>query len=140
MPIALSTSSEYARQACQRTAEPAVGPEPKADAGAAQMNLYRNVGLVLVVLLVLLLAWLKGRKRAKARAEATTYVVEQLKAEQLERAQAAAPAVEPSPAMLALEANEHSETEAMMDELAALVERQPEDVAALLRGWLVERP
>ena len=28
----------------------------------------------------------------------------------------------------------------MRDELAALVERQPEDVAALLRGWLVERP
>ena len=27
----------------------------------------------------------------------------------------------------------------MRDELAALVERQPEDVAALLRGWLVER-
>ena len=25
-------------------------------------------------------------------------------------------------------------------ELSALVERQPEDVAALLRGWLVERP
>ena len=28
----------------------------------------------------------------------------------------------------------------MRDELAALVERQPDEVAALLRGWLVERP
>jgi flagellar M-ring protein FliF len=95
--------------------------------------------LVLVVLMILLLAWFKGRKRAKARAEATTYVVEQLRADALERAQTPAP-LESSPAMLALETSERSETENMMDELAALVERQPEDVAALLRGWLVERP
>jgi flagellar M-ring protein FliF len=34
---------------------------------------------------------------------------------------------------------EHAESDEIRDELAALVERQPEDVAALLRGWLVER-
>ena len=28
----------------------------------------------------------------------------------------------------------------MRDELVALVERQPDEVASLLRGWLVERP
>ena len=28
----------------------------------------------------------------------------------------------------------------MHDELVALVERQPDEVASLLRGWLVERP
>jgi flagellar M-ring protein FliF len=126
-------------RAAEKAAKADLAAAQKADAKSAQMGLYRNVGLILVVLLILLLAWLKGRKRAKARAEATTYVVEQLKAEQLERAQAAAP-VEPSPALLALETSEHSETEDMMDELAALVERQPEDVAALLRGWLVDRP
>ncbi|MET3960928.1 flagellar M-ring protein FliF [Marmoricola sp. OAE513] len=125
-----------------RTAEKAAAAElaaaKKADASANQMDLIRNSGLVVLVLLIVLLAWLKGRKRAKARAEATSYVVEQLRAEQLERAAAAA--VEPSPAMLALESTEQSETEEMLDELAALVERQPEDVASLLRGWLVERP
>lgn len=126
-------------RAAEKAAKADLAAAQKADAGAARMDLYRNAGLALLVLLILLLAWLKGRKRAKARAEATTYVVEQLKAEQLERAQAAAP-VEPSPALLALETSEHNETEEMMDELAALVERQPEDVAALLRGWLVERP
>jgi flagellar biosynthesis/type III secretory pathway M-ring protein FliF/YscJ len=42
-------------------------------------------------------------------------------------------------AVLALESMEHSESDEIRDELAALVERQPEDVAALLRGWLVER-
>lgn len=123
-----------------RTAEKAAKAElaaaEKADASATRMDLIKKSGLVVLVLLLLLLAWLKGRKRAKARAEATSYVVEQLRAEQLERAQAAA--VEPAPAMMALEAAEVSENDGMMDELAALVERQPEDVASLLRGWLVE--
>ena len=40
--------------------------------------------------------------------------------------------------MLALESTEQLKAEKMRAELAALVERQPEDVAALLRGWLVQ--
>ena len=32
------------------------------------------------------------------------------------------------------------ELDGMRDELVALVERQPDEVASLLRGWLVERP
>jgi flagellar M-ring protein FliF len=104
------------------------------------MKMIRNAGLVLAVALLLLLAWLKGRKRAKARAEATSYVVEQLRQEALERAAAQQAEVETSAALMALEATEHSESDDMREELAALVERQPEDVAALLRGWLVERP
>lgn len=125
-----------------RTAEKAAQAElaaaKKADASANQMHLIRNSGLVVAILIILLLAWLKARKHAKARAAATSYVVEQLKQEQLERSTVAQ--VEPSAAMLALESTENSETEQMLDDLAALVERQPEDVASLLRGWLVERP
>lgn len=109
----------------------------KADAHAQQMTLLRNSGLVVLILLVLLLAWLKGRKHARARAQATSYVVEQLRRDALERSGGEAQ-VEPSAAMLALESLEHSEADGIRDELTALVERQPEDVAALLRGWLVE--
>ena len=123
-----------------RTAEKAAAAElaaaKKADASAGQMQMIRNAVLVVAVLLILLLAWLKSRKRAKARAAATSYVVEQLRQEQQDRAAQAQ--LETSPAMLALESTEQSETEEMLDELAALVERQPEDVASLLRGWLVE--
>lgn len=125
-------------RSAEKAAKAELAAAEKADASASKMELIRNSGLVVLVLLILLLAWLKSRKRAKARAEATTYVVEQLRAEQAERAAIAA--TEPSPALLALESTEQSETEEMMDELAALVERQPEDVASLLRGWLVERP
>jgi flagellar M-ring protein FliF len=124
-----------------RSAEAAAKAElaaaKKADASAQRTTLIRNSGLVVLILLVLLLAWFKGRKHAKARAEATSYVVEQLRQEALERATAEA-ALEPSAAMLALESMEHSEQDGIRDELAALVERQPEDVASLLRGWLVE--
>lgn len=123
-------------RSAEKTAKAELAAAQKADASAKQMTLFRNSGLIVLVALVLLLAWLKGRKRAKARAEATSYVVEQLRAEQLERA--TANQVETSAALLALESTEQSETEDMLDELAALVERQPEDVASLLRGWLVE--
>ncbi|MFL6061052.1 MAG: flagellar basal-body MS-ring/collar protein FliF [Marmoricola sp.] len=125
-----------------RTAEKAAKAElaaaDKADAKSKQMGLIRNSGLVVLIAIIVLLAWFKGRKKARARATATEYVVEQLRLEALER-QAAVPLETPA-ALLALEATEHSETDDMLDELAALVERQPEDVASLLRGWLVERP
>ena len=125
-----------------RTAEKAAAAElaaaKKADANAEQWTLIRNSGLVVLIGLVLLLAWIKGRRRAQARAEATSYVVEQLRQDALDRAAAEA-VIEPSPAALALESMEHAESDEIRDELAALVERQPEDVAALLRGWLVER-
>lgn len=120
-----------------RSAEEAAAAELAAaadeDAAAARADLIRKGGIAGGVLLLLLLAWFRARRRAKARAQATSYVVEQLKAEQARLA-----ALENAPAALALEQAEESEEDALQDELNALVERQPEDVAALLRGWLVE--
>jgi flagellar M-ring protein FliF len=121
----------------EKAAKAELAAAQKADASAKQWSLIRNSGLAVLILLIVLLAWLKGRKRSRDRADAASYVVEQLRQEALERAAAQA-AVEPSPAVLALESMDNSEADEMRDELAALVERQPEDVAALLRGWLVE--
>jgi len=121
----------------EKAAKAELAAAAKADASARQWTLIRNSGLAVLIALIVLLAWLRGRKRARDRADATSYVVEQLRQEALERAAAQA-ALEPSPAVLALETMEHSEADEIRDELAALVERQPEDVAALLRGWLVE--
>ena len=47
-------------------------------------------------------------------------------------------ALEP-PAALALAEAEQVEEHNVREELSAIIERQPEDVATLLRGWLVER-
>ncbi|WP_224766197.1 flagellar basal-body MS-ring/collar protein FliF [Nocardioides campestrisoli] len=133
---------EVATLAFDRSAEEAAQQELEAaaaaDAKAARNEMLRNGGLGALVALMLLLAWLKGRKRAKARAEATTYVVEQLRLDQATRAQQ--PVMETSAAMVALESAERNEADDLREELTALVERQPEDVAQLLRGWLVERP
>ena len=122
-----------------RTAETAAAEEleaaSKEEAEAAQWRTIKYAGIALGVLLALLLAWLTARRRAKAREQATSYVVEQLRAEQdLKQRE-----ITPSPATLALEQAEVNESELLRDELVALVERQPDDVAALLRGWLVDR-
>jgi flagellar M-ring protein FliF len=125
-----------------RTAEAAAVEELKAseaaDKKAQTMGLIRNGGLVGMIALMVLVAWIQARRRAKARAEATSYVVEQLRRDALDR-QTQAAIESPNAAMLALEAAEIDVNAEVRDEIAALVERQPEDVAALLRGWLVER-
>jgi flagellar M-ring protein FliF len=127
--------------AFDRTAEAAAASELKASAAADKkaqtMGLVRNGGLVGVMVLMILVAWIQARRRAKARAEATSYVVDQLRRDALDRQQMAALEA-PAPALLALEATESDMNTEVRDEIAALVERQPEDVASLLRGWLVE--
>jgi flagellar M-ring protein FliF len=121
----------------------ALAAAEEAAAAAEQREWIRNGALALLVGLLALVAWLRSRKRTKARQQATTYVVEQLRQDQADRAAVAAAApdyrLDASPATMALESADHAQAE-MRDELAALVERQPEEVAALLRGWLVERP
>lgn len=121
-----------------RTAEEAAAADiaaaEAADAAAAQKRLWRNVAIGTGIALMVLLAWLQSRRRARARQEATTYIVEQLRAD----AAARTPVEAPAPAVAALEAVEEAEDDKVRDDLIALVEKQPEDVAALLRGWLVE--
>ena len=106
----------------------------QAKADAAKKTMYRNIAIGGGIALLVLLAWAQARRRAKAREQATSYVVEQLRAD----AAARAPIEPAAPAVAALEAVEETEEDRVRDELIALVERQPEDVAALLRGWLVE--
>lgn len=121
-----------------RSAEEAAAAELKAaqaqQSTVARNDLIRKGALGGVVLLMLLLAFIKSRRRAKQRAQATTLVVEQLR----ENAAAQAAAVEANHA-LALAAPERTREDDMLDELNSLIERQPEDVATLLRGWLTER-
>jgi flagellar M-ring protein FliF len=123
-----------------RTADKAAAAElakaAAAEKKAQQMDLMKKAGIALGILAILLLAWLRGRKRNQARENATTYIVEQLRSDAAQRT-AVAPALEPSPALSALEASEAASND-VRAQLATLVERQPEDVASLLRGWLVE--
>ncbi len=123
--------------AFDRSAEEAAAAElaaaKDAEAATRRNALFRNLAIGGGIMLMVLLAWLQARRRAAARDEARSYLVEQLRADAANRHAALE-----TPALAALESAEQAEDESMRDELIALVEKQPEDVAALLRGWLVE--
>ncbi|MBZ5737810.1 flagellar basal-body MS-ring/collar protein FliF [Nocardioides mangrovi] len=125
-----------------RTADEAASKEladaAAAKAKAAQWTMIRNGGIAVGIALMLLLAWLRARKGRKQREERTTYLVEQLRQDAADRAAAVA-AVEQPPAMAALETAEQQANEELKRELAQLADRQPDELATLLRGWLVER-
>jgi flagellar M-ring protein FliF len=116
----------------EQAAKAALAAAKKADDKAAMMSMAKTGGLVLLLLLVLLAAWRQSRKRTQLREQATTYVVEQIRRN--------SPAVEPAPVAAAeLPVGDLADLKlAARDEIASMVERQPEDVAQLLRGWLVE--
>jgi flagellar M-ring protein FliF len=124
-----------------RTADDAAAKELAAAAAAEKhartVELLRDAGIAFAILAFLLLAWVRGRRRNRAQAAATTYLAEQIRLDSTQRA--ARPAVQETPALAALERSELTPAERTRDELSALVEKQPEHVAALLRGWLAER-
>ncbi|MGZ4453362.1 MAG: flagellar basal-body MS-ring/collar protein FliF [Nocardioides sp.] len=120
-----------------RTAETTAAKElaaaTAADQQAQYLSMGKTAGLVILVGLILFLAWRRAKKRDAMRQQATTYVVEQLRRTQ--------EPIEASPVLSPAElvASETAELRmAARDEIAALVEKQPEEVAQLLRGWLVE--
>lgn len=121
-----------------RTAQTAATAELAAAAAAkkhaATMDMFRNIGIGVAIAIVLLVVWLQARRRTRAREEATEYLYEQIRSDQADRlsleTMAPVPVLEAPPV--------HREDDRVRDELIALVDKQPEDVAALLRGWLVE--
>jgi flagellar M-ring protein FliF len=118
----------------EKAAAAALAAQQQADAKATMFSEVKTGGLVGVVLLALLLGWLRGRKNRKAREQATNYVVEQIRAKN-----ETATALPPGPPAAELEAGDPADLRmAAREEIAAMVERQPEEVAQLLRGWLVE--
>lgn len=127
------TAMPFDRSA-EEDAAKALEAAEKAEGTATMISLGKTGGLVLLVLLVLLAAWRQSKKRMAAREQATTYVVEQL------RRTTPVPAAVPMSASPAgeLAAAVADQNTVARDEIAALVERQPEEVAQLLRGWLVE--
>ncbi len=126
-----------------RTAEKADAAALKkadaAQAAATQRQQFKDVGLAVLVALLVLGALFTARRRSKKRAETTTYLVEQLRQDQEARL-TSTQVMELSPAALVLEESEHGRGEDLRREIDDLIERQPDDVASLLRGWLAERP
>lgn len=134
---------EVSTMAFDRTADDAAAAElaaaAKAKADARRWSMIRNGGIAAAILAMVLLAWLRARRGKRERDARTDILVEQLRADAAARAANAA-ALEPAPAVAALEAADQAANDEMRREIAALAERQPDEIATLLRGWLVERP
>jgi flagellar M-ring protein FliF len=134
------TSMPFDRGA-EEAAAKALAEAQAAEKRADLMSMLRTGGLVLLIALLALGAWLRGRRRDRARLNATNYVVEQLRREPVVERVPEPELV--TPAMAVLEAPSYTElpdvNATTRGEIAALVERQPEEVAQLLRGWLVEQ-
>jgi flagellar M-ring protein FliF len=128
-----------------RTAEEAAAAELAAAKAAEDrerlMDLLKLAALVLLVGAILLGALLRSRRRAKARDQATSYVVEQIRMrDEAEQTQVVPLPTPPAPPLELdhVAIDQGNLRAAARDEIAAMVERQPEEVAQLLRGWLVE--
>lgn len=109
----------------------------KADSREELVSMIREAALVLLVLIMALAAWWQGRRRNARRSDATNLIIEQLRNDAVATPQPTGAAAIPSTSVLALE--ESDEAVALMSDLRGLIENQPDDVASLLRGWLVDQ-
>jgi flagellar M-ring protein FliF len=119
------------------------------------MNLVRTVGVVLIVLVALFLAWRSARKAAVTRYPVGGVLpAGPVQAEALHAALTALGAGAGSAnglsaggvlgALEAADAGDRLEralpsSPAVNEELAELIDRQPDEVASILRGWLADR-
>jgi flagellar M-ring protein FliF len=118
--------------------------EKKANAAVARTSLYKRGALGLLVLLVLIYAWLAGRKKRKGGSLTPD---ERIQIEALQRSLDAQPdrlALESGktalPALVASVPDPRAElAAAARTDIGELVKAQPEEVAQLLRGWLADR-
>jgi flagellar M-ring protein FliF len=120
--------------------------EARKSAEQEQMfQMIRTGGIALAVLVLALVAFVVSRRRRKAeresvdigelqvvppQADAATPELDWTSADELE--DAVPPALPPAP-------RRETEVSVMRTEVADLVERQPDEVAELLRGWLADR-
>jgi flagellar M-ring protein FliF len=122
----------------QADAKAALDAAAAAEQRTQLMSIGKTAGLVLLVLVVVFLAWRSSRK-AK-RTDMTYAALERLDGEEaaeLEAYRAAElagvnrPALDAAPVV-----DPHA---GKRDEINAMVDKQPDEVAQLLRGWLADR-
>jgi flagellar M-ring protein FliF len=121
----------------------------QAKSKAQMMNLVRTGGVLLIVLVALFLAWRSAKKGAVSRHPIPGVLsAGPVPADALQAALAAMTAVTPAVGRSAAEALEPAgrldrnalpSAPDVNDELAELIDRQPDEVASILRGWLADR-
>ena len=118
-------------------AQSALAASSGAEQAARRASLLKTAGLVLVVLILLFLAW-RASKRSKKRktlSPAELQHLEQMQSALEQQRLGQLNASIPSAAIEAANADQEA-LEERQREIEQMVEDQPEEMAALLRGWL----
>jgi flagellar M-ring protein FliF len=129
-------------QTAAAEAKKALGDANKAEQRNAMLAMGKTIGAALAVLVLLLGAWRSSKRRRRA-------ALTDEEREQLEEMQAALDGARlraldrggDAPALESASPRDPSDDDRELrhNELTALVERQPEEVAQLLRGWLADK-
>jgi flagellar M-ring protein FliF len=122
------------------SAQKALAESAAAERAAKQESLIKTAAMALVVLILLFLAWRASRraKKRKALTPAELAHLEQMQAALEQQRLAELNAAIPSPALEAATHEDEARDERQR-EIEQMVEDQPEEMAALLRGWLAAR-
>ena len=126
------------------TAEADLKAEQAQEQRAQIIGYARTGGLVLLVLIILFLAWRNMRKAAKASKTPIDLAELERQRATLTRTDEPAPAAElPEPEPVEARplelTSEDRKRMAVQEEVGEVIQRQPEEVARLLRGWLADR-
>jgi flagellar M-ring protein FliF len=120
-----------------QAAKDALAQSAAAEKTAKQTSLIKTAAMALVVLVLIFLAWRASRrsKKRKALTPAELKHLEDMQSALEQQRLAELNAAIPSPALEAARAEDLA-IEERQREIEQMVEDQPEEMAALLRGWL----
>jgi flagellar M-ring protein FliF len=125
-------------QSAAAAAQKALAAAAAADQQAQWVSLAKTAGLVLLVLFVVFLAWRHSRKTK--RSELSYAELERLDGAELAELEAYRAAELAGADRAAIESGPGPDPHGQKrDEINAMVDKQPEEVAQLLRGWLADR-
>ncbi|WP_305784876.1 flagellar basal-body MS-ring/collar protein FliF [Symbioplanes lichenis] len=118
-------------------AKDALAQATAAETAAKQTSLIKTAAMALVVLFLIFLAWRWSRKQKKRKSltPAELQHLEEMQSALEQQRLAQLNAAIPNPAIEAANAT-HEALEERQREIEQMVEDQPEEMAALLRGWL----
>jgi flagellar M-ring protein FliF len=109
----------------------------KAEQQAQMWSLVKTGGIALGILLVILIVWLRSRRRGEVEEEYEPLELSDDMLAELERLRVSSTRYEPVVDTAALEL-EAAERQRVRSEISTMVAEKPDEVAAMLRGWLSE--
>jgi flagellar M-ring protein FliF len=129
MPFSTAAAGEAQKSLAQQGAE---------ETAAKQSSLIKTAAMALVVLILMFLAWRASRraKKRKALSPGELKHLEEMQAALENQRLAELNASIPSPALEMAGPPENLALDERQREIEQMVEEQPEEMAALLRGWL----